>query len=279
MIYIQNIHDTGYHIFDKMSDLRLSVRHNTAPNNNQYHVIDNEKEDVFKSRFNVGFKLIRQFNKEDKLVMVTPKKITAKNSSVKDYKSLMTTNYKNNNTKDSVKSLETSIKRLDANLQQKLIQLNKIRNTKSNKDEFEKKVESDFVLIKKHKKISGIEVDQKNNIVKVYTKDIFCEYDGDTYKLGKYCIEFHIFGKYTRIFILNTNRSYANGYECEAPHVESGGYACFGNITRLLPSLLANGDYYAAIVMIIRYLESFNESDDRALDYIQAFPIVKRRKV
>lgn len=260
-----------------LNDLEIFYSDRYTKNNSWFYEYDKDQFDMIKSLLQVRTKLVEKLENGDEIVTIIGKTKSV-GTDQKTYVKLFKDIGIQEKGKSTPKALQTRIQKQKDALQLSLRSLHNLSN-KESLTALSKKLENDFNLIKRHKKVSSISVDNKAKIVRIYTKDIYCVVDEDTYKLGKYEISLCFIGKFSRIYIKNMNRLYADQYECEAPHIERGGYACFGNIESLLPKLLATADIYAAVVMIIRYLESFNKSDDRAWRYIKAFPIVKGKSV
>ena len=103
----------------------------------------------------------------------------------------------------------------------------------------------------------------------VYTDIIDIEYGGVKYRIGAFDISID----FARGVITFRNFTDPSGSERNPhPHVSSGGDACFGNITDVVPELLVKEELEMLVIVLLQFLRSYNP--DSPMQRIDAWPIL-----
>ena len=143
---------------------------------------------------------------------------------------------------------------------------------------------SEFNEILKHPKVTGVEVGRFTffdglwtEALCVSTSELRCQHpiDRNIHSIGAFKITLAL-GIHTSDYVMwknLTRRVNGCSTSMHAPHVWSDGHACLGNMTGVFQGLLARGDYYAAVDMAIKFIESVNITDG-AGKYLFQWPIV-----
>jgi hypothetical protein len=135
-------------------------------------------------------------------------------------------------------------------------------------------IENDPNLYQKTIKIPHVKrmnVGKKGNniVLSVFTDDILIEYEEHFYNIGRFEIRL-IFGEDYEIICNNLTKK-RDDYD--HPHVVKG-EPCLGNISSLIPKLIAKYDIPAVIWALVTFLESYNDSN--AYCDIDNWPISKK---
>lgn len=96
--------------------------------------------------------------------------------------------------------------------------------------------------------------------ISIYTTTLYCDVPeyGERYEIGRFRIELRFDGK-VRWYNL-TRQFEETGYR-HAPHVGRNGKACLGNTEYIFPELIGSGEFAAAGLLAIQFVESVNLSD------------------
>jgi len=124
------------------------------------------------------------------------------------------------------------------------------------------------------------EVTINGQVIEVLTETIYCPHPktGQVHELGRFKIsistEGDSYGNYLLRFInLDRQPKHPNGdVVMNAPHVNSVGNPCLGNIKEMIPQLIGRHEYPALIMMAIAFLESANV-DDQWGQSLSSFPL------
>ena len=114
----------------------------------------------------------------------------------------------------------------------------------------------EFDRLLEHPDLERVEISGHRLIV--YTKPIYVDYDRATYKIGRFKIQIHTDGGEGCVTMRNLDHRVEGAYD--HPHVQVGA-PCLGNISKVLPSLIGERKFPAAIAVCIRYLQSYTYSD------------------
>lgn len=119
-----------------------------------------------------------------------------------------------------------------------------------------------------------IDVKLTGDQISVYTDTLFCvnPSDGEVYEIGKFRIEIFTDGQKNGVRFFNLTNQ-VRGYQ--APHVNSEGKACLGNMSEVIPELIANYEYSALAMIAIQFIESYN-SDEGGYCRLHNWPLAKR---
>ncbi len=132
----------------------------------------------------------------------------------------------------------------------------------------------EFDSLLRNIKIKKIAIEDQ--VLRVYTHCLFCKdpRTGKTHELGRF--EIRIDQEDGISFFNLTRRVCGMESGMQAPHVFSGGNACWGNAEELVQELLQKGEFEALIAYCIQYLESVNV-EDSAGQYINCWPEVQQQ--
>ncbi|MBI2633206.1 MAG: hypothetical protein HYW78_02325 [Parcubacteria group bacterium] len=162
-------------------------------------------------------------------------------------------------------------------LQQQLITAIRLKNNKEAllgvADDIHSEEQSllEFDNLLANSDIENIEIDTA--VIKVYTAPIIIAYNGDKYDIGKFEIKLHTNGADGCVKMFNRTRR-ANG--AHHPHINDEGKPCLGNISEVLPHLIAERNYGPAIALCIQYLKSYE--DGEGYEVIEEWPKTRRTK-
>ena len=132
------------------------------------------------------------------------------------------------------------------------------------------KTETDETYIREYnklKKLPDLEaVILHDEYIELHTKPIFIKHNDNLYRMGKYRVELYMDG-YVNITSTTNSKEFCH------PHVNEDGEPCLGNISDILPEMLAKRKYLAAATVMIEYLKSYAQGGNYKpyLD-IECFP-------
>ncbi len=131
----------------------------------------------------------------------------------------------------------------------------------------------EFDQLLKHPDIERLEVVGKKIVA--YTGPIFINYRQVDYDIGRFKIAIDSVGKDGAVRMMNLTRT-PDGYH--HPHIKAYGVACLGNIQEVLPHMIAEHKYAAAVSVCIQYLKSYEKSDQyHPYMEIENWPVAKKK--
>lgn len=142
----------------------------------------------------------------------------------------------------------------------------------------EEQFAADYDCLLRQAKVRRIRVLQDR--VEVYTKILCCTdpQTGLLHRLGAFrisilCLDAEDEDVESLLDIFNESGT-VDAFESgmQAPHVFANGYPCLGNAKGLLKKALGQRDYAAAVMIVIRFLQSVNVDDD-AGQFIDHWPL------
>ena len=143
------------------------------------------------------------------------------------------------------------------------------------KPELATEYEQEFAALSQ---ISGVEkIVMFDDFMIVYVEHIYItpeEHPDKTIDIGKFKMVIYLDGDDECIKFFNlTRRGTGDNYNIIHPHVADDGSPCLGNISEMLPELLAEYEYSAAIQLGIQYLRSVNLDDSMGGDVFEHWPL------
>ena len=157
-----------------------------------------------------------------------------------------------------IKSLEDDL--IDAIKQRKELAL-KLDMLSKVDDEEGQRVKEEITRIMQLNHVIDINVVDSEKKINVMTDDIYVRNANKRYYIGMFRIEINLEHNRVRFFNLNNRRRSFWGKDCNHPHVSDTGAPCWGNAGDPIRKLLAEGEFLAAVSMMIGYLESVNTAD------------------
>lgn len=94
--------------------------------------------------------------------------------------------------------------------------------------------------------------------IQVDTRTVFIEYEGATYRIGRFAIVLNNNGN---VSFVNRDGAVGDTYH---PHIRANGEPCLGNITEAVSKMMADRQYAAVVSLLFRYLESYNSGSPYA---------------
>jgi hypothetical protein len=138
----------------------------------------------------------------------------------------------------------------------------------------------EFDQLLKHPDIERLEINGRK--VLVYTKPIAINYRQVDYDIGRFKIAIDTLGKDGAVRMMNQTRTVGNNYgdrSCHHPHIDAYGVPCLGNIQEVIPHMIAEHKYAAAVSVCIQYLKSYERSSQyRPYSDIDNWPVAKKKK-
>jgi hypothetical protein len=143
-----------------------------------------------------------------------------------------------------------------------------------------KEIEDALNQIKAMETVRNIRFDSTGTKLFFDTSMIYC-YNSThktTHEIGEFGIRVDFKQTEMKKVMNWSNRTRRGANSHHAPHVDSYGFACLGNMQEMLPVVLASFDLPVIMSMAIQFVESANMSDQwgRLLD---SFPVVNSKKV
>lgn len=137
-------------------------------------------------------------------------------------------------------------------------------------DKLKKEIKKNLEIIKSHKEIRNIKT--LNNTIHVFTHPITLtvQLDNDNkrlFEIGSFEIIINIHNNTIQVFneLLNTDNSNSEfGYD--HPHILRGN-PCWGNLTKIIPELLAKNDLLSLVNITIEFLHSYLQNDQHISPY------------
>jgi hypothetical protein len=169
-----------------------------------------------------------------------------------------------------LRDLRTRLAKTIRDLQEKRTLLSLIKSGKHKTDRIE-------MMTKEYEDIISLpkveEVLATKSYLKVFTKTIFCkdpDHPRHVYEIGKFLIRIPLdLTDKNGIRLINLTRFNGN----MAPHVDSDGTPCLGNMEEAFPELLANCEFSVLTDMCIQFLEAYNSGN---FQDIENWPRAKR---
>lgn len=128
-------------------------------------------------------------------------------------------------------------------------------------DEDSERVRTEITRIMQLNHVIDLNVIDSEKKINVMTDDIYVRSANKRYYIGMFRIEINLSNNRVRFFNLNNCRRSYWGTGCNHPHVDPNGAPCWGNAGSPIRTLLAEGEFLAAVTMMLGYLESVNTSD------------------
>ena len=111
-----------------------------------------------------------------------------------------------------------------------------------------------------------------NEVVNVFTDTLYCvdPRSKKRHEIGAFRIEMHLGGQVLWFNLTRTVRGIER--DMNAPHVYASGKACLGNMSEVIPELIANYEFAALAMVSIQFIENVNV-DDAAGECIKNWPV------
>ena len=100
-------------------------------------------------------------------------------------------------------------------------------------------------------------IDVREDVIVVETHPVWVEHDDHDFDLGTFRVTVRLSDD--QVTVHKLVGSSPSGYP--HPHVSSTGVPCYGNIGAPLVKLLAEGQYAAAVSVLLQFLQSYNAGD------------------
>jgi hypothetical protein len=136
----------------------------------------------------------------------------------------------------------------------------------------------EFEQLMKHPDIERLEIVGRKIVI--YTGPILINYRNVDYDIGRFKVTIDTLGKEGAVRMINLTRTINVGFRTgiHHPHIERG-VPCLGNIQEVLPHMIAEHRYAAAVSVCIQYLKSYeNSAEYQPYGEITNWPIAKTRK-
>jgi hypothetical protein len=157
--------------------------------------------------------------------------------------------------------LRENLERAQSELELKIVDLQRVQQEiHDSKGSADQDPVDEFNRLLEHPNIERVEVTR--DTINVFTDTIAIDHRNHLYTIGKFRIELYTgglarYGLSVKMFNLNGSRG-----RYEHPHVHAGGDPCLGNIGVVLPNILNQKKYPAAIALCIQYLKTINAEGD-----------------
>lgn len=144
----------------------------------------------------------------------------------------------------------------------------------NNREEAAKRYVNDFDKLFDSPKVVDVRVN--GDRIQVFTKTLYCvdPRSNLTHEIGAFRIDIHINGGVRWHNLTRTVNGHWSG--CQAPHINSNGEACLGNMEEVIPQLTADYEFAALAMVCIQFVESVNVNDS-AGQYINRWPVAAEK--
>lgn len=134
-----------------------------------------------------------------------------------------------------------------------------------------KSITEELENIKKHKHVKNMYYNSLRNTLHINTDTLYMTHpqrEGDRRLLGEMTITINL--EYFSVLFENLNyrRTSYWGEECHHPHVEQNGEACLGNLATMLCECKETGSIYAAYLLCLGFLETYEPNDPAGAYYV-----------
>jgi len=97
-----------------------------------------------------------------------------------------------------------------------------------------------------------------DGVVQVFTDQVYIEYDGRTYDIGKFRLDIYTSGSNGGVRAFNLTRTVG---DYAHPHIKKNGQCCLGNIADGVAKLIGEYQYSVLAQVMLQYLRTVNPSD------------------
>jgi len=132
----------------------------------------------------------------------------------------------------------------------------------------EKQFADEFDKLLQAPGVSSVRV--ADGVVQVFTDQVYIEYDGRTYDIGKFRLDIYTSGGNGGVRAFNLSRKSAGFHH---PHIDGDGECCFGNIADGVAKLIGEYQYSVLVQVMVQFLRSVNP--DGWYTSIEGWPVVK----
>jgi hypothetical protein len=134
-----------------------------------------------------------------------------------------------------------------------------------------KSITEELENIKKHKHVKDMYYNSLRNTLHIKTDTLYMTHpqrQGDRRLLGEMTITINL--EYFSVLFENLEyrRTSYWGEECHHPHVEQNGDACLGNLANMLCECKETGSVYAAYLLCLGFLETYEPNDPAGQYYV-----------